>query len=269
MNKQGVFVIILVALIFIGGVVLHVLNPKLSDIPIPSRTPVPPTSTPEPTATPEPSLYEDYKRLLFADETLEELAQRYSPESGILFEPFYKAYNHAQQGESLQAIEVLQAFAAQPDTELRARLWAWRALRDLGIKPNVRAKDVQGVVLEIPVEGGLDTLAVYADGRVRYISHTGGIFVWEEELDSDLAPLALAVIEAAQPYSGQSKPIERHLPENLAVVRASLLTYTGIYVVESSYVAAMRGSGTLAPIIEAADALITAIANLEERGDEA
>jgi hypothetical protein len=264
-----VVVLIIVALIFVGGVFLHVRNPALSDRPIPSRTPLPPTNTPPPTATPEPSPYEDYKRLLFADETLEELANRYSPESGILFEPFYQAYNHTQQGESLQAIEVLQAFAAQPDTELRARLWAWNALRDLGIKPTVRAQDVQGVVLEIPAENAIDTLAVYADGHIRFVSYLGGIFNWEEDLHDDLVPLALAVIAAAQPFSGQSEPIDQHLPENPAVVRASLLTYGGIYVVESSYVSAMRGSGTLAPILDAAAALITAIVNLEERGREA
>ena len=38
---------------------------------------------------------------------------------------------------------------------------------------------VHGVVLDVPMGGGLDTLAAYADGTARYINHSGRTIVWE------------------------------------------------------------------------------------------
>lgn len=36
-----------------------------------------------------------------------------------------------------------------------------------------------GVVLDVPVDGALDTLAAYADGTARYINHSGKAIIWE------------------------------------------------------------------------------------------
>lgn len=80
-------------------------------------------------------------------------------------------------------------FAAQPDVsairrladdetaESRVRLLAYHWLRQQG--HTVEEKELLGTVLEVALDGGLDTLAAYADGGVRYINQAGGVTMFE------------------------------------------------------------------------------------------
>lgn len=79
-------------------------------------------------------------------------------------------------GDSPDA-RVVQAIAQDPGEESRVRLLASHWLRANGHA--LPASELLGVIVEVPLEQGLDTLAAYADGRVRYINQTGRVAVFE------------------------------------------------------------------------------------------
>ena len=67
--------------------------------------------------------------------------------------------------------ETLEKIAADPAIESRVRILAFNRLR--AMKLPVLPKQLLGTVIEFPQDNGLDTLAAFADGRVRYINQTG------------------------------------------------------------------------------------------------
>jgi hypothetical protein len=65
-------------------------------------------------------------------------------------------------------------------TETRIHLQAWSLARRIGIEPPVEnGRQARGVVIDVALEGGLDTLAGYEDGTARYLNQGGGAIVWE------------------------------------------------------------------------------------------
>ena len=73
-------------------------------------------------------------------------------------------------GAGAQVADV-RKIAKNENEESRVRALAYRWLR--ARKESVPPGKLLGVIFEVPIDNGLDTLAVYADGRVRYINHTG------------------------------------------------------------------------------------------------
>lgn len=128
----------------------------------------------------------------------------------------------AEAGRLLRAVTLIS-------NEARLRLWAWHNLRQLGKYPSTDlARQVLGVVIEVPIEDRLDVLAAYADGTARYINHQGGMIVWDRE-DETITPLVLSVIREAQPIGA---PQEERTDETVPTdqVRLSVLTPGGIHM---------------------------------------
>ncbi|WP_154668023.1 hypothetical protein [Pseudoduganella violaceinigra] len=101
---------------------------------------------------------------------------------------------------------VVQAIAQDPNEESRVRLLAAQWLRANGHAP--AAPEVLGVVIEVPLEESMDTLAAYADGRVRYINASGRTAVFEGA-PSDVAEQAKILVATAIPAffkAAQQKP---------------------------------------------------------------
>ena len=65
----------------------------------------------------------------------------------------------------------LRAIAQDSAIEARVRALAYGRLRQLG--KSVPSKLLLGAVIEVPLDAGLDVLAVYAEGGVRYINASG------------------------------------------------------------------------------------------------
>ncbi|HEX9019537.1 MAG TPA: hypothetical protein VF806_10130 [Anaerolineaceae bacterium] len=133
----------------------------------------------------------------------------------------------AEAGRLLRAVTLLSSDA-------RLRLWAWHNLRLLGKYPSPDlGRQVLGVIIEVPFEERMDTLAAYADGTARYINHQGGVIVWDR-VDETITPLVMAVIrESAQDKMAplgalQEERVEAPIPDG--AVRLNLLTPAGIYV---------------------------------------
>jgi hypothetical protein len=77
----------------------------------------------------------------------------------------------------------------------RCRLLAASALAELGRVPD--DDEWLGVVAEMPLELGLDSLALYADGNIRYVNQSGAVLLYGPA-DGRLASLATAASEAAR-----------------------------------------------------------------------
>src|SRR5262245_44522948 len=116
---------------------------------------------------------ERLRSLLFADQGLEELARMLSPgvpatvgPGSLLTDALIKQRN----GDAAGAERALRDLLRR-EVEMRWRLWAAQALRDMGCELDGDiADELMGIVAETPMPMGLDSLAVYSDGNVRYIN---------------------------------------------------------------------------------------------------
>ena len=152
---------------------------------------------------------DEYKNLLFVDQRLEELITRHN----VPTDPFAKAYQYVKEGKTDDAKKSLRQILSDPVAEVREKLWAWRALRELGEKPPPSvANEVQGVVMEVPVDDRIDTLAAYSDGRARYLNPKGGLIVWEAMDENRLSTLAKSFINAAKPLVERAPISDKHQP---------------------------------------------------------
>jgi hypothetical protein len=218
--------------------------------------------------TPPP--HETYRDLLFLDQTLAELVAQSEPDPANPIpwkDGLHRAYTLVEAGQRDEAIRVLRELASDATHEIRARLWMWKALRRLGVQPAPDiGQQVQGVVLEVPVNHWLDTMAVYVDGRARYIHGLGEIVVWEQPgTGNPLGQMVVGTVQAAQPLVGTHPPIERHLPPNPRAVRVSLLTFAGIVVVEDDPARAMQNQGMLADVMGAGVRVLMTLTRLREQ----
>jgi len=118
--------------------------------------------------------------------------------------------------------------------ESRVRALAFRRLRDIGAA--VAPKILLGVIVEVPLQCGLDVLAAYSDGRVRYINQTGRISIFEggpavvETLARELIVAALPLVQRTAPSDGARLP-----PPRAACMRITFLVSDGLHSYEGSF----------------------------------
>ena len=143
---------------------------------------------------------------------------------------FAVAKRHLDADQRDDAIASLKQVLAMPDLEPRHYLQAWHFLRSLGHKPpQDEARRVLGVVVEVPVEDGLDLIAAYPDHSARYYNFSGAGVVWEHpdtSLDGQIDRLVsagAAVVQQIGPWDGP-----RPAPPPKNQVRLSFLTPGGI-----------------------------------------
>ena len=182
-----------------------------------------------PTATATPD-FDEYKELLFADQTLEEFVTV----NNLSNNRFAEAYQYLKAGKTSDTKRCLKEILSNPEAEVREKLLAWRALRALGERPPANvANQVQGVVMEVPIDNSIDTLAAYSDGRARYVNGNGrGVILWDSTDESSVTTLAKKLIKAAEPLVDKAPVYNQHLPAKNSVIRLSILTYEGIRIRE-------------------------------------
>jgi hypothetical protein len=155
-----------------------------------------------------------YKKLLFVDQSLEELITQHNSETSLFSVP----YQYWHEGKLEAAIASLKQITNTPTSEIRHKLWAWKALQQMGeALPASITDEVQGVVFEIPVESWIDTLAVYSDGRLRYMNGmkgVDGLIIWENTEHSYIRPMIIQVISAATSLVGIAPAVTRHNETN-------------------------------------------------------
>jgi len=153
-------------------------------------------------------------------------------------------------------IEVLRALAADREQEGRVRYLAYQRLRSIG--QSVPSKQLLGVIVEVPLAGGLDTLAAYSEGGVRYINQGGKIAVVEGA--STFAPLVQALFAASQPVVNAIGPWTeaRRAPPDRGNIRLTFLVSDGLYFGEGP-MTVMQREAMAAHVIQKATELLQAV----------
>jgi hypothetical protein len=127
-------------------------------------------------------------------------------------------------------LNAIAALATDTTQESRVRALAYTLLRQKGWQ--IPPKLLLGVIFEVPLEHGLDTLAVFSDHRIRYINQTGKILVMETAPPNLLAK-ATEVLAAAQQIVNQIGPWDKtRLPPPTpkeADIRMTFLVSDGLY----------------------------------------
>lgn len=124
-------------------------------------------------------------------------------------------------------ISGLKQLAGDESQEGRVRYLAFARLREAGVP--VQPKVLLGVIIEVGMNGGLDTLAAYSDGGVRYINHSGGMAVVEGV--DQFRPLVNRLFEAASKVVARIGPSDqpRRPPPRMGVLRLTFLVSDGLY----------------------------------------
>lgn len=147
--------------------------------------------------------------------------------------------------------------ASNTGEESRVRMLAYNWLRQHG--QMVPPKILLGVIVEMPQDGGLDTLAAYVDGRVRYINQSGRMAV-VETAPAVAAEKAKALLEASQKAVAVIGPWDkpRLPPPVLGKVRLTFLVSDGLYFGEGK-IEVMERDPIGGPVLENATALLLAL----------
>lgn len=208
------------------------------------------------------------RELLFADLPLSEWIPRAAaPATGEPWTQVEQARVALDQGDAAAAVLALRTLTQQAEVESRVLLQAWHSLRQLGVTPDPQqAKTVLGVVLEVHLEDGLDTLAAYQDGSARYLNHGGRMVVWEAE-DDQISSLIDDLLREGQTVADVLGPWEeaRRPPPPKHHVRINMLTASGLHFGEGPF-DALSADPMGGPVINAGAALMMA---LIERAEQA
>jgi hypothetical protein len=184
---------------------------------------------------------------------------------GEPWEAFGAAQRSIEQGNRKEAGRLLRSITEREGLESRHYLEAWTALRQLGLTPAAAdAKHVYGVIVDVPIETGFDTLAAYEDRSARYLNFSGAAIVWDApdaRMDDRVRDLLLAGQELA-PLIGpwdQARP-----PLAAGRARISLLTPGGFHFGEGPF-EALAQDAKAARLIATAAALMRSLIEVAEQ----
>lgn len=203
------------------------------------------------------SLHE-LRELLFGDLPIRRWAGSGTGEPWVSFR---RAAELSEAGNTAAARLQFFSIIGLPHLETRHYLQAWDGLRALGEEPRAAvSKHLYGVVLDVPMDQGLDTLAAYADYSCRYLNWSGKGTIWEHPTDA-LDQLIDRLFEAGRTLVAQIGPWHGprpRLPPRMA--RISLLCPGGLYFGQAAY-AVLLEDAMAAPVLKAGTALLQALAN--------
>ena len=150
--------------------------------------------------------------------------------------------------------QALAKIAGDKGQESRVRMLAFNALRAAG--KAVPQKEHLGTIIEVRLPGGLDALAVFADGGARYINQSGKIVV-VEGTPSPFDPEIKRVVDASKPIIAAIGPWDKNrLPApKQGNIRMTFLVSDGLYFGEGP-MDAMQKDRMAEPLISAARTLL-------------
>jgi hypothetical protein len=124
-------------------------------------------------------------------------------------------------------VAALRSLASDAAQEGHIRYLAFSRLRAIG--QTVMPKILLGVIVEVALDGGLDTLAAFQEGDVRYINHSGKLVVIDGV--ASLTPRVRKLFATTQPLVDQLGPADeaRRAPPKTGEVRLTFLVSDGPY----------------------------------------
>src|SRR5581483_3508283 len=154
----------------------------------------------------------------------------------------------------------LRAIAEDTSQESRLRVLAYNRLREK--KESVPPKKLLGVIIEVGLEGGLDVLAAFPDGRVRYLNHSEKMAVFEPappEIEAKIRKLLAASQTAVDCLGPWEKA--RLAPPSKGTVPMTFLVSDGPYFGQGG-LNYMQRDTRAGPIFAATEDLLLAVVDL-------
>ena len=150
----------------------------------------------------------------------------------------------------------LAALASDASQEGRIRYLAYSRLRGMG--QQVKPKILLGVVVEVPMAGGLDALAAYSEGGVRYVNHSGKMVIGEGV--ADFLPLVQQIFAVSEPVVARIGPWDkpRTSPPKHGNIRMTFLVSDGMYFGEGP-MSVMQRDALAGPVIQQATQLLLSV----------
>jgi hypothetical protein len=154
-------------------------------------------------------------------------------------------------------LDALTRLAGDDKQEGRIRAMAYHRLRAAGAK--VPQGQLLGVVVEVPMESGLDVLATFTDGGIRYINHTAKMTIVEgrpaamQGPQQALMKASAAAIKKIGPWEKPRRP-----PPKAPLVRMTFLVSDGLYFGEAPF-EAMAKDAIGGPVLDTASQLLSAV----------
>jgi hypothetical protein len=204
----------------------------------------------------------ELRELLFGDVPIEDWA---GTSKALPWRHFQDA-EHAMAHADVPAAEAaLHAVLDTPELESRQYLQAWSCLRQLDRDALTDLPEhLYGVVLDVPLEQGYDTLAAYDDHTARYLNQGGGVIVWDIR-DPDMDALIDALLTAARPLLATVGVWESARPPlTTGRARVSMLTAEGLHFTEGVFEQFAQDPPT-APVFAAGAALMSALIDRSQR----
>ncbi len=241
-------------------------------------------------------VYQELRRFLFCDESLEQMVVAIQPAEPLLgrvaeqlrqgiaaraeledpavqeqfrADPvFWMLLARSRQltGDIAGAREALRCALRTEELETRYELQLWTDRRELGEQPtsSENPDEVLGVVIDMGMDRGVATVAGFADGDARIFWSSGGGVI------GDLRRFP-AVVAAAQELTGVASTFVSFLPSGdphplpePGWLRLSFLTRAGIHTTEEEESALQGFNHPLYPVYVAMHGLITQLRLLSE-----
>jgi hypothetical protein len=150
--------------------------------------------------------------------------------------------------------ETLETIGNDLDVESRIRFLAFRRLH--AMKVSVPRKWLLGTIIEWPQTGGLDVLAAFPDGRLRYINHCEKLAILEAT-PPEFVEMADALERASQYVVNNYGPwdMPRMPPPTGDLIRMNFLVSDGLYFGQGNY-SALMADRFAPPVLNAATELL-------------
>jgi hypothetical protein len=218
-------------------------------------------------SVPQPSPARTIRDTLFGDGPLDQWPPMSVPVSTA--EPwrsFVLAREAIGQDHKDEAIAHWQRVVEMPGLESRHYAQAWYFLRIAGVQPPTeKAKQLLGVVIEVPMNGGLDLLAAYPERTARYYNYSGAGVVWEHPDDS-MDDLIDALLREGQRVVDQIGPWEKSRPPAppAGQMRLNFLTPSGLHFGQGS-MDVLSQDPMAKPVIDAGVKLMQALITRDQK----
>jgi hypothetical protein len=154
----------------------------------------------------------------------------------------------------------LRKIADDEGNEGRVRALAYNRLRASG--EEVPTRKVLGVIIEVSLEQGLDVLAAFSEGGVRYLNQSGKVAIFEGT-GNPVESLARQLVAASQPVVNHIGPWEKQRlpPPQGGNVRMTFLVSDGLYFGEGPF-DALQQDGLAGPVLAKATHLLQRVVEL-------
>ncbi len=148
----------------------------------------------------------------------------------------------------------LHKIANDEANEGRVRALAYNRLRAAG--EVVPSKRLLGVIVEVPLQNGLDVLAAFSEGGVRYLNQSGKVVIFEGQ-GNPVEDLAKELVSASQPIVNKIGPWDKQRlpPPKTGNVRITFLVSDGLYFGEGPF-GVMQQDQLAGPVLSKATQLL-------------